>query len=488
MSFPKSSVKGNTLLYAALSLTVLIIFSFSFFFETIPYHDGAGFDGTFYQEVFRSFSTDFFSTGYDSFRIQRIFPFCLLHYVYKAFSIPLDNIHMTMGVMLAQLINLLLQLFLFFRLAKLQQWKTATTTILFALFFYNFGTLKNCGYDPYQTDSFAVTIALGAYYLLLQKKWVASNAVSLLGLITWPIIPAINALLTLFHQQPAAPSTPNKLGSFIYRYSPLAYLLAVAGIVVALTVANKAHVFEILLMAEPTPWCVTLSLAVMFILLKVLFSKASPFPWSIKQLLSAFSFKRAILLAIPIVAIKVVLWFHTNNEFFFDGKLFLLQTLIRPLKYPAITLAGHTAYWGILPLLILVFFRNFSQKFTSASPGHALAFLALALFALDSEARHIATFIPLILVALGDVLDEMHLGARKVATLVALQLFLSHFYIPINGEGMSLALENEDFSTFPAQMLLMNFGAWMTPETYIFWIIAALGTLFALLKLLKPAE
>lgn len=58
MSSPKG--KRNAFLYAALSLVALAIFAFSFFFETIPYHDGAGFDGTFYQEVFRSFSTDFF--------------------------------------------------------------------------------------------------------------------------------------------------------------------------------------------------------------------------------------------------------------------------------------------------------------------------------------------------------------------------------------------------------------------------------------------
>lgn len=487
MSSPKG--KRNAFLYAALSLVALAIFAFSFFFETIPYHDGAGFDGTFYQEVFRSFSTDFFSAGYDSFRIQRIFPFCLLHYVYKALSIPLDNAHMTAGVIVAQFINLLLQLFLFFRLAKLQQWKTATTTILFALFFYNFGTLKNCGYDPYQTDSFAVTIALGSYYLLLQKKWALSYAVSLLGLITWPIIPATTALLILLHDQPKKSSeSPNKLGPFIYKYSPLAYLLAVASIVAALIATHKAHVFEILLMSEPNPWCVTTSLAVMFVLLRFLLSKASPFPWSIRQMLSAFSFRRALLLMVPIIAIKAILWLHTNNEFFFDGKLFLLQTLIRPLKYPAITLAGHTAYWGILPLLVFVFFRSFTQKFTSASPGHALAFLALALFALDSEARHIATFIPLILVVLGQVLDEVHLRARTAAVLGALQLALSHFYIPLNGEGMALALEKEEFSVFPAQMLMMNFGAWMTPATYIFWTIVALGTLFALRKLLKPVE
>lgn len=205
-------------------------------------------------------------------------------------------------------------------------------------------------------------------------------------------------------------------------------------------------------------------------------------------MLSAFSFRRALLIIVPIIAIKAILWLHTNNEFFFDGKLFLLQTLIRPLKYPAITLAGHAAYWGILPLLVLVFFRSFTQKFTSASPGHALAFLALAIFALDSEARHIATFTPLILVVLGQILNEIHLGIRTESALVALQLLLSHFYIPLNGEGMALALEKEEFSVFPAQMLMMNFGAWMTPATYIFWTIVALGTLFALRKLLKAVE
>ena len=87
------STRTNTavrIVYGLLSAILLILFALSVFGETIPVNGGAGYDGEFYREVFRGFSTDFFSTGYDAFRIQRIFPFCLMNAVYSLTGIPLD--------------------------------------------------------------------------------------------------------------------------------------------------------------------------------------------------------------------------------------------------------------------------------------------------------------------------------------------------------------------------------------------------------------
>ena len=96
------------------------LFFLSLFGEKIPYNDGAGFDGTFYREVFRNFSNDFFSIGYDGFRIQRIFPFCAMNLVYGALNIPLDNSHMLWGMGVLHIFNLILQVVFFFKLAFLR--------------------------------------------------------------------------------------------------------------------------------------------------------------------------------------------------------------------------------------------------------------------------------------------------------------------------------------------------------------------------------
>ena len=101
----KNISRGAT---ALLVFLLFALFAFSFYAELIPVNDGAGFDGAFYREVFRNFSTDFFTSGYDSFRIQRIFPFCLLNVVYGLAGIPLDNAHMIAGMYVLHFVNLAL--------------------------------------------------------------------------------------------------------------------------------------------------------------------------------------------------------------------------------------------------------------------------------------------------------------------------------------------------------------------------------------------
>ena len=71
----------------------------------------------------------------------------------------------------------------------------------------------------------------------------------------------------------------------------------------------------------------------------------------------------------------------------------------------------------------------------------------------------------------------MNLSVKAVASLLVLQLLLSHFYVPINVAGIEDAFENNDYYGV-AQLYYMNFGPWMSFEFYIIWafivIIAAL--------------
>ena len=493
-----NSTRKNTavrIVYGLLSAVLLTLFAISVFGETIPVNEGAGYDGEFYRKVFRGFSTDFFTTGYDAFRIQRIFPFCLMNVVYTLTGIPLDNAHMINGMYALLFMNLALQLLLFFKLARFQGWKPVTTVILFALFFFNFPVLKNCGYEPFQTDPFAITIALASYYTLLRGKPAVAFAVSLLGLVTWPTVTYAMALLVLFPRRDDSklPPLPGILGKPIpklFQFLPLAYGLAALALVVAFYALHKQANLEALLLTGASPKNIAIGLGI-FVLVTWLLAaclKVESHPYSASSFLRALRPKPLIGVLVSILAVSAVLHLHTNDEFFFDGKIFFLQVLIRPLKYPLITFAGHAVCWGALFAVIVVFAKDFIRDFTERSPGHALVLLAILFFALDSESRHVATFVPLLLPALGATLDKLDLAPKAAVYTVLLQLLLSHFYIPINVDGLTASLESLRFSTPEAQRYGMNYGPWMTYSSYQSWLAAALTTGLGINEVFKHAR
>ena len=145
-------------------------------------------------------------------------------------------------------------------------------------------------------------------------------------------------------------------------------------------------------------------------------------------------------------------------------------------------------YWGTLVPVILVLAKGFTRNFAEKSPGHALVLLAFLFFALDSEARHIATFVPLLLPALGKALDDANLTVKPAVYIVILQLVLAHSYITINVPGLAESLESAKFTTSQAQRYLMNYGPWMTHRNYMNWLAIAFCTFASINEVFKHSK
>lgn len=473
-----------------LPIVFLVLFSISIVSEIIPFNDGAGFDGEFYRSVFQGFSQDFFKNGYDSFRIQRIFPFCLLNLVYTALSIPLTNQNMILGMDIAHYLNFAIQVTLFFKFSKFFRWKNSTFAILFACMFFNYFSLKNCGYEPFQTDSFAITIALASYYFLQKERFALSFAISLLGLVTWPLVTATAGILILFHKasyktEPIKPSNGKKR---FYTFLVIAYALILLGLVTGAEFTHKEHVIHGILMADYPLGILLTSIAGLAIPLYLL-SRTDKYlfqaPYTYKTYIQTFQVKTFLFLAIPVVIVKLLLMFFTNDEFFFDSKLFFLQIFIRPLKHSIFFFVNHIVYWGILPILIILNLKTFTKAFTEKSPGHFLVLLLLMFFSLDTESRHLATFLPIVVIVLGSVIEKYEFSTRKVFMLIFLQLLLSHFYIPINKPGLYEALALGNFSSDVAQRYFMNFGPWITLKNFAIWASISFLAILTVRKTLK---
>ncbi len=412
---------------------LLILFCTSLFGEKIPMNDGAGFDREFYRRVAENFSEDFFASGYDAFRIQRIFPFFIVHYAFSVFHVSPTHANL-MHVMTALHVgNLLLQIFFFFKLSKILQWKRSTVAVLFACFFFCFPTLKGCGYEPFQTDAFAVTLSLASFVFFLLGKRFLSLAVGFLGIVTWPTV-TLQAILLVCFDKPLSSSLASRF-SFA-KIFPFAYGFLVALSILFVEMTHHGGVLRNLMMRDFNPALTGISLcAILLALYGVLrcVPECSMLSW--KNWAAAWRNCRWKILILSLFGwflVKFYLSLHTNEEIFSSNSLFALQILWRPLKYPLIPIVGHVAYYGIFPVLVLLAFRQFSKEFFMRSAGFSMLFVGFLILSLDSESRHLASFLPILLLPLGKALDGLDLKPVRASALISLQLALSHFCLPIN--------------------------------------------------------
>lgn len=475
--------------FVLLVLVLLFIFTSSFVGEKITLNDGVGYDGVFYYNVAQNFSTDFGTIGYDKFRIYRIFPFCLINLFFRLFNIETTHANLMLSMSIFHFLNLAIQLTFFFKLARLNTWKKTTTAIIFSCFFFNYFFLKNCGYEIFQTDAFASTIFLVSFYFLQSQKYRLAISISFLGILTWPTITYILWLLYFFKD--AFPQQAPRLKLHTGKTLAIAFPLLSASAVVTLFLLHKQPLLESmlyipasipLLLTSAIAWCIFL-----FVVFRHWNNQFYAPSTYIREFMHQLSWKKIAFIFIPFIALHIFLRAHTNNEFVFNETAFILQILLRPLKYPIITPLAHISYFGIVPLLGIILFRHLSEDIFNRNAGYALAFLAFLFFATDTEARHILPLLPLVLVPLASVLDKINLNVKSAVALIVLQLVLSHFYIPINTDGFAEALESNNFNTV-AQRYFMSFGPWMAFHTYIVWAAIYVFTAILVSRIIKKRK
>ncbi|SHK61201.1 hypothetical protein [Fibrobacter sp. UWEL] len=464
--------------FAILLFLLLGLFSISIVGEKIPMNDGAGFDGEFYRTVAENFTSDILNKGYDNFRIQRIFPFFLINLAFGTLGIEATHQNLMHAMIGLHYANLLLLIFLFCQMARHLRWKESTCIVLFACFFLNHFFLKNCGYELYQTDAFALSIAMGSYLLYLKGFHKAAIGVGSLGIITWPLVAEQIFILTLFHKKAegSVPAIPNLVKKAFAPATAGLYALVILGITGVFLITGNQHWLGILLHINPdiTPSPVVTALSLV-VFTGVLVIALRAIPWDIwvhpKEFIKKFPWKRFVLILGIALISRLLLKHLSNDELVSNPIIFSLQILFRPIKYPLIPLAGLVVYYGILPCLIILKFKEFCRAFSRQSLGHLILLLIILGFSLDSESRHMTSFMPILLLPLGKVLDQMNLEKRAVAILVALQLLLSHFFFPINTPELPEKLQNWDFNNWIAQRYFMNYGAFMDHHSYLIWLV-----------------
>lgn len=483
-----------------------LILVHSFMGEKIAMNDGAGGDGLFYREVSAGFTDDILSKGYDSFRLQRIAPFALENVVYTILDIPKDNHSLMIGILLLNALSVLLLLIYFFRTSNLLKWFRSTELITFSLTFFNFHTLKNIGYEPFQTDAFALTLSfMSFYHFLKNEKWKVV-ILSVISSFVWPLLGLTGLIMAFFPRDKVAISspatsdrTPLKLGKRLPYGFAFAYLLLIVAMALFNYFRYRATHFNEMIFHLPnsmpfayfmfTAFCTAIFL---FFLLRPISISVLDF---IRGLSKKFTFRSAFCFFAIYLCIQAIVHIFSNNDFFYSTSNFILQICLRPLQAPFIFLENHVMYWGILPLLCIFFWKSIVREMENNGYGYLTVMAALVIFLLDSESRHSITFLPLLLLPLGTVLDTLPIKPWFAYAVAVGSLLLSRFYYTINVEGIQQAFESMDMSvykTFPAQRYFMNLGPWQSGATYLIASAIALltfaGVYFLLHKITQTRE
>lgn len=185
----------NILLVFCLVIVMLVGLLFG---EKIQVSDGFGYDGVNYARIARSFEGMVANGKIDSYRIQRVFPSAVIHFVIKLASLPFTpkNIVLAFGLLntLILAVSALVWCLISDHLGMSAKGKIFGFVGLFA----NFAILKLPSYYPVLTDIPAFGLGILALYFYLRDFELGLYALILLGAFTWPTVAYECVLLASF--------------------------------------------------------------------------------------------------------------------------------------------------------------------------------------------------------------------------------------------------------------------------------------------------
>jgi hypothetical protein len=157
----------------------------------------------------------------------------------------------------------------------------------------------------------------------------------------------------------------------------------------------------------------------------------------------------------------------------FDRMLY--SSVARPLAF----VVGHVVHFGPIIVLAMMLWPRSARHIHRFGPGMVLLFLGILVLGLTSESRTITAILPFVVAFTALSVDRLEWRMGKVVTFATMSLIVSRVWFPIN-QG---AIDQPPHLEFPAQFYFMNFGPWMSNQSY--WVfMAGLGVVTVITVLL----
>jgi hypothetical protein len=449
----------------AIVLAALLIATIGFLAsEKIGLNDGLGWDGAIYAGWVGDFPGAL-REGIDAYRIQRVFPAALAHYVLHIFESEISTRHVIRAFGALNILCTVLVALLWCRIARELEISDAGKWLGFAGLIFSFAMTKYASFNPVLTDTTAMAISTAMCYCYLRRWQFRMLAVITLGAFTWPTLIYIGAVLVLFPRRPEldvqvgpAPRNANlALAGLVTFYVGLWTIYVLRDI--------KGPVFGFLGPIEAVvPLSVCVLLVYLYFGLQELLNNARLFQPA--QYFTPGNGLAVLALVVVIVGIKAVQAEASVRPGYMGLKTYLLLIGIEPVAKPGVSIVAAVAFFGPLVIVAMFVWKPVCTLIHRHGLGLTLAVIIGLIHTIDSESRHFNYLIPLVVPMVVKAIEPMGWRRGQYGFIVSLAALSTKAWLSIKGNF------NDNVFLYPDQLYSMHLGPFMSTEMYVVHLAA----------------
>lgn len=439
------------------------------FAEKLPANEGLGWDGAKYASMARDLLS---SPDLDAYYIMRIFPSALIHVFFNVFNIPFGNQNIVIGFELLDLVSLTTAVFVIKKIFNHLKIDIEKQLLGFILFIISYSILVYSFYYPVMTDAFALLLSVLMLYFFLCDQPLNIVLVGFMGGFTIPVLLYQSILLVIFPvvKERVYVAFSKRDALIISVFSSL-YILFVAVYYAIYKQADSEMLFTLKMSRPLLPISILCVVALYFFFPRMIFNK---YLFSRSYVSSNIHINRILFAAVLFLMAYVFKYLvypemkpseYYNIEHFI--KVFPVQALVRPL----ISIVSDANYFGIIIILLMLFWTRFCRTVSSYGLGLALAFLLpVYLVGMTSEPRIITILFPWLVIFWIKSVEEVRFSSAVYWIFFSLNFIISKIWLSINYD-LSCGTDESGTIAFPNQKFFMHMGTWMSEQMWLLLLV-----------------
>ena len=443
--------------------------------ERIPTNGGLAWDGRVYGHLAENLDI----RALDTYYFQRPLLSFLVHFALVVFRQPIDDQHVIVAFYLLDLVAMLLACIFYRGIADELGLENVGFWFGFIAIFVNYASLKFIFYNPVLTEASTVALSLAMLLFYLRRQTALLFLVALLGAYTWPTLFDAGIFMLAFpreqvEEEEKASNTSKWLGAVL------------AASVCVITVLHFYVMHRPIEAGVPQPMRVLIPLSMILsalyvytgstVLLKGIDWRASIGSLTVRRVAIATAF-------VVVVKTPVILW--ANHSLRAVSTLGTIDRIVRhTVAKPLVFMVSHPMYFGPMFLLLVFYWKPFSQMIRDYGLGLVLVIWMGVYTSLIPESRQSIPSYVMAAPFLGLLLDKLALPSRFLWLTGALAIVSTRVWVRMNLP----AFDDLQFQSFPFQNYYMLQGPWMSNQMYLLQgaiVLVAAGLLYACLS---PAD
>lgn len=467
-------------LWVFLSLSVALSVWYIVLPDIVPLHNGFAWEGEYYRRIAISLKYNLFEIRINSYSIQRIFPFVILHIFFRALNIPFTDNNLIIWMQIFNLLIGILNTYVWHRIARSMGMTLAAEWIGFIALIANFAFAKYDLYIPFTTDRLSTTVGLLSLYFYVRCNSLALWLNALISLSVWPTALAYNLLLLLVPFREPLPKTNNAQISQLWAVT---ITLIVSGLFVGVLYIRNVPVPPRMAPDIHALLPIGIALTGLFVYYTQLTLARQVLPgwvelWAIvrRLLRPRVEWLYAVGLLVFYVLLTQVL--GDPRHPYLPFKTFLINTTFAVLQRPLQFLVAHGVYYGLCTIVFCLFWNKVVLVQQRLGLGLALMFMIVMIQGINSETRQLGNVLPLLALVTALVAETFELRRIAVLSTAGLMLLVSKFWLPFNWFDPTYRQPDDRFPSFsfvhtgimlewPFQVYFMNHGPWISNKYLI---------------------